>query len=123
MIHLFSSAKADGGDATLVKPSDWNAIHVLGVTALSGNTTLTSAHDHIKATAGAGGITLTLPTAVGITGRPYHIKRVDAAAGNVTIATTSSQTIDGLTTYTLVNQWQYVEVYSDGANWQIRANN
>jgi hypothetical protein len=26
--HLFTSAKADGGDATLVKPSDWNAIHV-----------------------------------------------------------------------------------------------
>jgi acetaldehyde dehydrogenase (acetylating) len=26
--HLFTSAVADGGDATLVRPSDWNAIHV-----------------------------------------------------------------------------------------------
>jgi hypothetical protein len=26
--HAFTSAKADGGDATLVKPSDWNAGHV-----------------------------------------------------------------------------------------------
>jgi hypothetical protein len=27
--HAFTSAKADGGDSTLVKPSDWNASHVL----------------------------------------------------------------------------------------------
>lgn len=27
--HLFTSAKADAGDATIVEPSDWNADHVL----------------------------------------------------------------------------------------------
>lgn len=27
--HAFTSAKSDGGDATLVRPSDWNAEHVL----------------------------------------------------------------------------------------------
>lgn len=27
--HNFISAKSDGGDATLVKPSDWNADHVV----------------------------------------------------------------------------------------------
>lgn len=26
--HAFVSGKADGGDATLVRPSDWNADHV-----------------------------------------------------------------------------------------------
>ena len=26
--HAFVSAKSDGGDATLVRPSDWNADHV-----------------------------------------------------------------------------------------------
>lgn len=26
--HAFSSAKTDGADATLVRPSDWNAGHV-----------------------------------------------------------------------------------------------
>jgi hypothetical protein len=26
--HLFTSAKVDGGDATLVQPGDWNDIHV-----------------------------------------------------------------------------------------------
>ncbi len=123
MKHLFSNTHGDGSDLTLTKPSDWNAFHVYGVTPVSVNTTLDATFDHILATAGAGGITLTLPTAVGIAGRPYHIKKVDSAAGTVVIATTSSQTIDGFATYTLLNQWQYVEVYSDGANWQIRGNN
>jgi hypothetical protein len=27
--HAFVSGKADGGDATLVRPSDWNAGHVI----------------------------------------------------------------------------------------------
>lgn len=28
--HAFTSAKADGSDSSLVKPSDWNAAHVIG---------------------------------------------------------------------------------------------
>lgn len=27
--HAFTSAKSDGADATLVRPSDWNAGHLL----------------------------------------------------------------------------------------------
>lgn len=30
--HTFVSAKADGGDATLVRPSNWNAAHVTAFT-------------------------------------------------------------------------------------------
>jgi len=40
----------------------------------------------------------------------------------VTIATTSSQTIDGNTTVLLSFQYAYVTVVSDNANWQIIAN-
>lgn len=29
--HPFVSAKSDGGDATLVKPSDWNASHTVSI--------------------------------------------------------------------------------------------
>lgn len=29
--HPFVSGKSDGGDATLVKPSDWNAGHVVSI--------------------------------------------------------------------------------------------
>lgn len=69
----------------------------------------------------ATGQTITLPTAVGITGRTYIIKLT--ASGSATVATTSSQTIDGSTTYSLSAQYKYVTVQSNGANWNIIGNN
>ena len=64
----------------------------------------------------------TLPTAVGISGQQFIIKRVDQNLGFiVTLATTSSQTIDGVTSKTLATQYEYYIVQSDGANWQVIA--
>lgn len=63
--------------------------------------------------------TVTLPTAVGNTGQMFSIKKIDASANAITIATTSSQTIDGVTTRTLSTQYQGVTVQSDGANWFV----
>jgi hypothetical protein len=68
-----------------------------------------------------GTFTVTLPTAVGITDREYLIK--NTGAGTITLATTSSQTIDGSTTYVMSVQYKYVRVKSDGANWNVIANN
>lgn len=59
--------------------------------------------------------TVTLPTAVGITGKIFVIK--NSGSGVITIATTSSQTIDGATTQTLSVQYQSYKVQSNGANW------
>lgn len=61
-------------------------------------------------------LTMTLPTAVGITGTEYTIKNEGTAAG--LLATTSSQTIDGLTSIVL-GIHDAVSVQSDGANWRI----
>jgi len=47
----------------------------------------------------SGTFTVTLPTAVGFTGQEYVIK--NSGAGAITVATTSSQTIDGVTTQIL----------------------
>lgn len=69
----------------------------------------------------ATGQTITLPTAVGVTGRIYTIKLT--SSGSSTIATTSSQTIDGSTTYSLSAQYKYVTVQSNNANWLIISNN
>ena len=65
--------------------------------------------------------TRTLPTAIGIAGRQYIIKdwKGTAAAFNITVATTSSQTIDGVTTYVINSSYGAVIVESDGANWSI----
>lgn len=70
-----------------------------------------------------GAFNITLPSAIGISGRIYRVKKIDASANAVTVATTSSQTIDGATTYGLGTQWKYVTVQSDNANWIIIGNN
>jgi len=57
----------------------------------------------------------TLPTAVSNTNR-YTIKNTSGA--NITIATTSSQTIDGSTTITII-PLQSVDLISNNANWNL----
>ena len=65
----------------------------------------------------SGTTTITLPTAVGNT-NTYTIKRVNT--GVVSIATTSSQTIDGSASPITINvQYVSITVVSDGANWNI----
>lgn len=120
--HAFSSAKSDGADATLVRASNWNADHVVAdaLSSVSGDHGIADGEELTLATGGSGSnITLTLPTAVGRNGKVFKIKRVDSGTAKVIIATTSSQTIDGATTYDMPYQWQYVEVESDGSNWVI----
>ena len=65
-------------------------------------------------------ITITLPTAVGFSGRIHTIK--NSGTGIITIATTSSQTIDGAATQSLATQWSKITVQSTGANWIIISN-
>jgi len=61
---------------------------------------------------------VTLPTAVGIAGRQYTIKKVDSSANTVTIASPAG-TIDGAATKALASQWQAARVLSDGQNWFV----
>ena len=80
----------------------------------------------VLATSGAGGITITLPSAVGVGGQTVKVKKVDSGVGAVAISTVSVQTIDGIlygTSYNLTNLMQYVALESDGSNWNIVANN
>jgi hypothetical protein len=66
---------------------------------------------------------ITLPTAVGIAGQTFTIKRLNAGVNSVSIGTTSSQAIDGATSWVLNAQYKYLKVVSNGANWIIVANN
>lgn len=81
--------------------------------------TLTAVDDIVSVT---GTTTITLPTAVGIAGRKYTIKNMDAAT-TVTVSANGAETIDGSPTRPLVLQYQYLTILSDGANWLIVANN
>jgi hypothetical protein len=82
------------------------------------NYTITSSDYTIGANATSGAITITLPTAVGTTAI-YNIKKIDSSANTVTIAPSSSQTIDGAATVVLSYQYQSFMVQSTGANWII----
>jgi hypothetical protein len=66
--------------------------------------------------------TISLPTAVGITGRQYIIKKKDASVNAVVIAADGSETIDGAGSVSLSMQWQVRTIVSDGANWMIISN-
>lgn len=83
--------------------------------AKTANYTISATDYMINCTANT--FTLTLPTAVGKTGQVYVIK--NSGTGVVTIATTSSQTIDGLTSRVLAVQYESYTVMSNGANWII----
>jgi hypothetical protein len=61
-------------------------------------------------------ITITLPTAVGNTSI-YNI--VNVGSNTVTIATTSSQTINGSTSVTLPISGMSLSIVSNNANWRI----
>ena len=64
----------------------------------------------------AGTFTTTLPTAVGVTGKEYTVK--NSGVGIITVATTSSQTIDGASTKTLSAKAS-ITVLSTGSNWIV----
>lgn len=74
----------------------------------------------VLAASAGGAYTVTLPSAVTVPGIGFTIVKTDAAANTVTVGTTSSQTINGSTTYTgLTAQYKVLRVVSNGANWLI----
>lgn len=89
------------------------------ISAKTGAYTVTQSDSVITADATSSAFSVTIPTAVGVSGKIYIIKRINTNANAVTVATTSSQTIDGSTTYVLTMPQSSIEIISDGANWRI----
>ncbi|HEY3999843.1 MAG TPA: phage tail protein [Candidatus Xenobia bacterium] len=91
----------------------------LSVTTQTTSYTLVATDDVVLGNATSAAITLTLPSAAGITGKTYSMKKIDPTGNAVTIATTGSQTIDGSTTQVLAAQYQEMMVVSNGTSWYI----
>lgn len=91
----------------------------LAVASKTANYTAASTDSVIKCDATSGTFTITLPTASGITGRVYYIKKMDTSANAVTIDPNSTETIDGATTYDITDQYHTIPIVSDGTNWII----
>jgi len=91
------------------------------VATKTANYTLLSSDCVILANPDSADITLTLPTASGITGKVYVIKAIAETWGEDTIVDgNASETIDGATTYTLLGgQYESITIISDGTEWRI----
>lgn len=101
--HVFSGNQGSQiGDVTVVAMS-----------TKTGNYTLTFA-DQLVVFNGSS-LTATLPTAVGWTGRSFTIKNINATA--LTVARTSSQTIDGAAADDSLAQYVRATYVSDGTGW------
>lgn len=89
----------------------------LSVTSKTTTYTATTADDVILADTSGGAWTLTLPTAVGNSGKTFIIRKTDSSSNVLTIDGNSSETIDGLTTRAVTKQGDYIEIISDNSNW------
>src|SRR5579864_6811075 len=87
--------------------------------------------DFIKATGGAGGITLTLTPSSTPTGDPtnprvlyqtYYAMKYDAAAGAITFIDPNSALFNGQPSWVLNNQYQWAIFIWDGVGWHVIGN-
>lgn len=102
-----AAANVSAADVSVLALSiNHDGIGFTGNLALSGNVCLRNLE--------SGNSTVTLPTAVGAAGRVYILK--NSGAGTITLATTSSQTIDGAAPGTIAAGAGNIFV-STGANW------
>ena len=79
--------------------------------------------DNILTFTGTSAATLTLPNATACSGRVYWIKSTSSNASVLTVATTSSQTIDGLASWTVTQTNKVLALVSNGANWLVTSEN
>ena len=80
--------------------------------------TLTANDSVILADATGGAFSLNLPTAAGISGTVYTVKKIDSSANAVTIDPSGAETVDGAATLALSTQHQVYDLISDGTNWR-----
>jgi hypothetical protein len=120
--HKFSSAIADGTDATLVRPSNWNDDHDfwLGFRTVTSGTDTVANTDHLSLVVynNAAGIAVSLP--VPTTGPPatfplgWRATLRNATTGNVTI--TPASTINGSATPIVLSQNDALNLYGTGTS-------
>jgi len=106
---------SSGGLRTALPSLTLSGALSLPVRSGAANTTLTTADFGFRATAGAGGITVTLPAAP-VVGQLIAVKKVDAGVGVVTVAGNGA-TIDGAASQPLTNQLDGILIHFASPNW------
>lgn len=110
-------ALVNSGSGTMVWAPNQYDIHAVS----SADYTITDSDGYrfVNVTAGASTRTITLPTAADNTDRVITIKKMDDSAGFVTVDGEGSETIDGATTKTLCDRYDFITVYCDGSAWHV----
>lgn len=91
----------------------------LNMTTTNSNHTFTTNGYGVAVDASLGARTVNLPTAAGIAGKIFFIKKVDSSLNTVTIYPAGSETIDGATTRVINAQWAGIQIISSGVNWYV----
>jgi len=102
-----------------IYPSNILRISVITKVASNSPYTATTSDYTILCNCTAGAITINLPTAVGIVGRIYNIKKIDSSTNAVTIDGNGAETIDGNETVNISVQYVNYSIQSDGTNWMV----
>jgi len=89
------------------------------VTTKAEDYTLTDSDSYVRCDASAGARRLRLPSAKGIEGREYTIKKIDPSSNICTIQPEEGETIEGAESYQLTTQWQYLTIISTGMGWEV----
>jgi hypothetical protein len=89
------------------------------ITSITADYSATENDAVILADATSGGITITLPVAVGMAGKALTVKKLDATANTVTVDGAASETIDGAATHVLSSQYDVVRIVCDGTGWWV----
>lgn len=111
-----------GGNVGVATTAPHSRLHVDGsfamrVRSVNSNSVALATDAVISVDASGGDVTVTLPTAVGISGRTYYIKKNDSSFNSVFVQAFGAQTIDGLNTQELSVQYESMQLVSDGAGW------
>lgn len=106
---------ADDGDGTVtVSVQNLSDLSTIDDTDSPFTALHTNERNYVVADATNGAITVNLPPAADWVGLEIIVKKLDTAANNVTVSPDGTETIDGASSYDLVNQWDTVTLYSDG---------
>ena len=121
LIAISSSAQVGIGTTSPNTTLDVRGSLAVNTRSFSTTSETVSATDYALLFTGTSACTVTLPTAIGCTGRIIHLKNTKTSSVPIlTVSTTSSQTIDGSgTTWLLDDPNESVNLVSDGANWKI----
>jgi hypothetical protein len=112
-----ATAKLENGSVTSAKLAT-GAIANLVVVSKTANYTADD-DDVILGDATSGAITITLPTAVGISGKEYVVKKTDASTNAVILDAAGAETIDGEATLSIGAKGVVISVVSNGSNWIV----